>query len=664
MNFTEDFHIDKVNHVRHDADSAEFAKHYAAAKKGDHRPGGPKGKDEHHSETFHNTYTAKPVRHGFGGSGETHYTHNTTGDTFKVVKHANGETFYGSDHSISKLPKTEETNHQPMNAQSQIRSVAETYFEMQSPTSSAPAPTVRPTWVPEAITEAQLGDFTKLVIEARTNGDSLVEFDGKKYVISVNESENKSGLEAGILASNVADKKKSEDKKSEAKNEETEADIQKKTVDAKRNLESDKQAMKAEEFPAKKDDEPKADDDKKADEPAKDDDDKKPEGDEPDGDELDDQPAPDAEVEPAKHDSHAKKALDGDKFSRESVEEASNLISKSAEEIANRKEINKDYPMSIPAAKRDYKWHAAHGSDLSRTAFGRANGVRAEAVEPETFQQRGASILSVAAAYAEMVGDEVKPGALIEEVLTEAKPAPIVQKQPEVVADEPTKKAIEDAKKNTKVEEDPAKKKLEVKVEKKAEKPAPDASSPALPKVDAKEAVVAAPEVKTSEAAENATKGKPVATHVGPAVVENPTGAEKISQAPLNKTHPSDAQGATKYPDLVDNPPFPSQAKSVIGANEETAPKGEVVAEDTNHWQDHYTHLGKAADSMSAHAAKTDHPEHHEMAAHLHDLAHMATAASETDAENAFSHKHNDAANFHRGAAKSRRAFTATAAKA
>ena len=92
----EAFHIDKVNHVYHDNHPAsrEFARHYAKAEKSD-------GGD--HAASFHDTYDSKTHRSGFAGSGETHFIHRKTGDKFKVTRSANGQTFYGTDHHVSKI---------------------------------------------------------------------------------------------------------------------------------------------------------------------------------------------------------------------------------------------------------------------------------------------------------------------------------------------------------------------------------------------------------------------------------------------------------------------------------------------------------------------------------------------------------------------------------
>lgn len=100
----EDFHLNRVTHVHHDPASKEFAKRYTNAHRGGHRAGGGlKLGDNDHEEKFHADYGAQYHRSGFAGSGETHYTHKTTGEKYAVKRYANGETFHGTNHSITKL---------------------------------------------------------------------------------------------------------------------------------------------------------------------------------------------------------------------------------------------------------------------------------------------------------------------------------------------------------------------------------------------------------------------------------------------------------------------------------------------------------------------------------------------------------------------------------
>lgn len=99
----EAYSLNKQNQVYHDANSAEFAKHYVKGHKGEHTPGAPTEKHEKDSEEFHNTYSSQHVRTGFGGSGTSVYTHKQSGDKFQVVRRANGKGFDGTDHNITKL---------------------------------------------------------------------------------------------------------------------------------------------------------------------------------------------------------------------------------------------------------------------------------------------------------------------------------------------------------------------------------------------------------------------------------------------------------------------------------------------------------------------------------------------------------------------------------
>ena len=102
----EDFKLDKVTHVRHGGDSKEFAKHYVAAHRGDYRSSGPSKHDSidnKNAETFHANYDVAHIRTGFAGDRITVFTHKKTGEKFKVDRKANGKTFYGTDHVISRV---------------------------------------------------------------------------------------------------------------------------------------------------------------------------------------------------------------------------------------------------------------------------------------------------------------------------------------------------------------------------------------------------------------------------------------------------------------------------------------------------------------------------------------------------------------------------------
>jgi len=95
--------LDKDNVVHYNNDTHEFAKHYVSGHKGEYNAGGPTAKHEKDSNTFHSTYSSKNTRNGFAGSGTTIYTHNKTGDKFRVDRDSNGKSFYGTDHLITKI---------------------------------------------------------------------------------------------------------------------------------------------------------------------------------------------------------------------------------------------------------------------------------------------------------------------------------------------------------------------------------------------------------------------------------------------------------------------------------------------------------------------------------------------------------------------------------
>lgn len=95
--------LDSVNIVHHDEASADFAKKYVKAHKGDHREGGPTAADERAQDQFYTDHGYKHIRHGFGGSGETHYKDGKTGHIYSVKRVANGKGFHGTDHIVRKL---------------------------------------------------------------------------------------------------------------------------------------------------------------------------------------------------------------------------------------------------------------------------------------------------------------------------------------------------------------------------------------------------------------------------------------------------------------------------------------------------------------------------------------------------------------------------------
>lgn len=89
-----------VHHHDHPA-AKEFAKAYTSAMKGEHRPGGPTDADVQASEDFHMKYGSQHTHNGFAGSGTTIYHDRKTKARWKVDRHPNGKTFYGTDHIIS-----------------------------------------------------------------------------------------------------------------------------------------------------------------------------------------------------------------------------------------------------------------------------------------------------------------------------------------------------------------------------------------------------------------------------------------------------------------------------------------------------------------------------------------------------------------------------------
>ena len=92
--------------VHHDGQSADFAKSYVAAHKGDYSASAPSPKHIKDQEEFHNNYDVTHVHSGFAGTGTDHFTHKSTGDKFEVARRSNGKGFYGTDHTIRKLKES------------------------------------------------------------------------------------------------------------------------------------------------------------------------------------------------------------------------------------------------------------------------------------------------------------------------------------------------------------------------------------------------------------------------------------------------------------------------------------------------------------------------------------------------------------------------------
>lgn len=100
---TKTYKIDKVNIVYvSDPAADQFAREYTMAERGDYKPDGPTAKDEKAAQQFQNRYTEKSIRGGVAGSGSSRYTDNQTGEVFVVRRQSNGNTFYGTDHIVSK----------------------------------------------------------------------------------------------------------------------------------------------------------------------------------------------------------------------------------------------------------------------------------------------------------------------------------------------------------------------------------------------------------------------------------------------------------------------------------------------------------------------------------------------------------------------------------
>ena len=94
--------ITSGQNVNHCDRSEKFAKEYVKAEKYGWMDF-PTEKHERDSEKFNDTYSSKSVKHGFGGSGITDYSHKTTGEKFRVERTPNAKGFHGTDHNVRKL---------------------------------------------------------------------------------------------------------------------------------------------------------------------------------------------------------------------------------------------------------------------------------------------------------------------------------------------------------------------------------------------------------------------------------------------------------------------------------------------------------------------------------------------------------------------------------
>lgn len=89
-----------------DAETLKFAKAYLASNRGPNRVGGSTPADERAEERFHDKYfLSLTVRHGMAGSGEWLYGMANSDLTFRVIAHANGEGFWGTDTWIEQAAR-------------------------------------------------------------------------------------------------------------------------------------------------------------------------------------------------------------------------------------------------------------------------------------------------------------------------------------------------------------------------------------------------------------------------------------------------------------------------------------------------------------------------------------------------------------------------------
>ena len=100
--------LDKVNIVHHydHPDSKAFAREYVNANKPDYMTTNPSDKDLDKQNDFYEKYSRETTRTGFAGSGTHVYRNRKTGQAFKVDKHPNGKTFYGTDHMITHMTES------------------------------------------------------------------------------------------------------------------------------------------------------------------------------------------------------------------------------------------------------------------------------------------------------------------------------------------------------------------------------------------------------------------------------------------------------------------------------------------------------------------------------------------------------------------------------
>lgn len=89
-----------------DPAAVAFAKTFAAAHRGgwrDPRKGGASVRDERNAEAFAKAWKADNIRHGFGGSGTTVYTHRDSGERFEVDVTSGTGDFWSSNYHVTRM---------------------------------------------------------------------------------------------------------------------------------------------------------------------------------------------------------------------------------------------------------------------------------------------------------------------------------------------------------------------------------------------------------------------------------------------------------------------------------------------------------------------------------------------------------------------------------
>ena len=129
--------------------------------------------------------------------------------------------------------------------------IADTYRKMVNPQQAA----ARPKWVPASITEESVPAFVQAVTEARKANESIVEFNGKKYGITVNEDANEEdqgkGKKIQDMDAEKAPKQPSDEVPAEVKEEDSE-EIKKDNVADKEKDAEEMQKIAASEAPGDK----------------------------------------------------------------------------------------------------------------------------------------------------------------------------------------------------------------------------------------------------------------------------------------------------------------------------------------------------------------------------------------------------------------------------